>query len=53
MNMVRDRVLTTHTYNEATARQISRAALQSYFPELLKLHVLLQSRKDKDLVTWA
>lgn len=38
MDMIQSRNLTSHTYNEATAAQISTAILNEYFPEFEALH---------------
>ena len=37
MDMIQSRNLTSHTYNEDTAEQISTAVLNQYFPEFIKL----------------
>jgi nucleotidyltransferase substrate binding protein (TIGR01987 family) len=37
MAMIQSRDLTSHTYNEDTAEQISTAVLTQYFPEFIKL----------------
>lgn len=42
MQMVRDRNLTVHTYNEATAHQIRDAIIQVYFPLLNELKLRMQ-----------
>lgn len=47
MDMIKDRTLTTHTYNEETARKISSAVFENYYPEFVKLGKLLQSLADK------
>lgn len=41
MDMIQSRNLTSHTYNEETAAQISAAILGEYFPELEVLHSTL------------
>ncbi len=45
MDMVRSRTLTTHTYHEEIAKQISAAVSQQYFPQFVKLHDKLLSLK--------
>ncbi len=45
MNMVRSRTLTSHTYNEAIARQIANAVSTQYFPQFEKLHKKFLSLK--------
>lgn len=37
MDMIRDRNLTLHTYNEETARLIAGAIIQRYFPQFVTL----------------
>ncbi|MCS6940173.1 MAG: nucleotidyltransferase substrate binding protein [Roseiflexaceae bacterium] len=37
MDMIRDRNLTSHTYNEETAVLIARAVIQHYFPQFVAL----------------
>jgi len=49
MDMIKDRTLTTHTYDEQIARTISQAVFQRYYPEFVKLHQLLLSLKEKSL----
>ena len=38
MDMVDDRIATVHTYNKATADDIARKIIESYYPEFLALH---------------
>lgn len=48
MDMIRSRNLTSHTYNEDTARQIVRAVLDSYFAEFQALQTkLTQLRREE------
>ncbi|ABU57305.1 nucleotidyltransferase substrate binding protein [Roseiflexus castenholzii] len=37
MDMIRDRNLTSHTYNEETAVLITRSVIQHYFPQFVTL----------------
>jgi nucleotidyltransferase substrate binding protein (TIGR01987 family) len=46
MDMVRSRTLTSHTYNEEIAKQISSAVSQKYVPQFVKLHEKMSSLKD-------
>jgi nucleotidyltransferase substrate binding protein (TIGR01987 family) len=48
MDMVRSRTLTSHTYNEEIAKQISSAVTQKYFPQFMKLHEKFLSLKGDD-----
>ncbi len=48
MEMVKDRTLTTYTYNEEIAEKISKAVFQDYYPEFVKLHDLLQATTLKE-----
>ncbi len=47
MNMVEDRTMTTHTYNDETAKKILQAILKSYYFEFQKLCNILQNLKEK------
>lgn len=47
MDMIKDRALTTHTYNEETAKKISEATARRYYPEFIRLSTLLKTLKDK------
>jgi nucleotidyltransferase substrate binding protein (TIGR01987 family) len=38
MEMVKSRALTSHTYNEDTAVEISIAIISNYYPEFIALH---------------
>jgi len=48
MDMVRSRTLTSHTYNEEIAKQISTAVSQRYFQQFVKLHEKLLSLQGKN-----
>ena len=48
MDMVRSRTLTSHTYNEEIAKQISTAVSQQYFQQFVKLHEKLLSLQGED-----
>ena len=43
MEMIKSRVLTSHTYNEDIARQIACDITEKYYPEFEKLHNTLLS----------
>jgi len=47
MEMVRDRTLTSHTYNETIAKAIVAAIRGHYFSEFLKLHAKLTELKEQ------
>mgnify|MGYP001097671663 CR=1 FL=1 len=49
MDMLQDRIRTTHTYDENTAREVVQAVIQRYFPELIKLSALLNSLQERYL----
>jgi len=42
MEMVTSRTLTTHTYNEETALEISTAIIKHFYPEFIKLQTKLR-----------
>lgn len=48
MDMIKNRNLTTHTYNEAVAAQIRSAILNSYSGEFDKLYMTLSRLKDEE-----
>jgi nucleotidyltransferase substrate binding protein (TIGR01987 family) len=48
MEMIHSRMLTTHTYNEETARKIAIAVSQNYCPMFKELRDLLQTLKESD-----
>jgi nucleotidyltransferase substrate binding protein (TIGR01987 family) len=43
MDMIRNRALTSHTYNETVAEAIARAIRDDYFPEFVKLQQSLDA----------
>lgn len=45
MDMIKSRNLTSHTYNEETARQIASATVHSYFDEFADFRVRMEKRK--------
>ncbi len=47
MDMVRDRILTVHTYNEDTARMIAKSVVERYYPEFIRLRELFQVLKER------
>jgi len=49
MKMIKSRTLTSHTYNEDTAREISSDIVKSYYGEFLKLQHKLNELKEKEL----
>ena len=48
MDMIRSRNLTSHTYNEATAREIVSAIIRSYFDEFADFHTRMGKRKEEN-----
>lgn len=48
MDMIKDRALTTHTYNEEVTEKIAEDIIRVYFEEFKKLHAELESRKKKE-----
>ena len=48
MEMIQSRNLTSHTYNEATADQVVRAILDSYFAAFQALRTTLAGLKQED-----
>lgn len=46
MDMIKSRVLTSHTYNQATADKIAELIIQAYFPALLQLNIKLSELKN-------
>lgn len=48
MDMIKSRTLTTHTYNEEIAEEISTAIVNKYYFEFVVLKNKLQNLKDKD-----
>ena len=49
MDMIKDRILSTHTYNEETARKITEAIIQRYHTEFVKLNNFMQILKKQDI----
>lgn len=47
MDMIKSRILTSHTYNEDIARQIACDITEKYFPEFEKLHNTLLSQQEE------
>lgn len=43
MEMIKSRVLTSHTYNEDVAEDISNKIVTHYYPEFIRLHQRLES----------
>lgn len=43
MEMIKSRVLTSHTYNEDVAAEIINKIVTQYYPEFLRLHQRLES----------
>jgi nucleotidyltransferase substrate binding protein (TIGR01987 family) len=48
MDMVRSRTMTSHTYNEEIAKQISTAVSQHYFQQFVKLHEKMLALKERE-----
>lgn len=48
MDMIKSRTMTTHTYNEAIARQIATAITDQYFSEFMKLNDQFQALKARN-----
>jgi len=48
MNMIKSRALTTHTYNEATAKKIEEEILDHYFAEFCELKNALDALKERE-----
>lgn len=49
MDMIRDRTLTVHTYNEETAQKIAQAIVSRYYPEFSKLDAVLHQLQGKEI----
>ncbi|HOV38548.1 MAG TPA: nucleotidyltransferase substrate binding protein [Spirochaetales bacterium] len=47
MAMLKDRTLTTHTYNEDLAKRIGQSVLKQYYPEFVALCTRIQGWKEK------
>lgn len=48
MEMIRDRNLTSHTYNQETASAIASAILKAYYPEFIELAEKLEELKREE-----
>ena len=48
MRMIQSRALTSHTYNEDTAQEISAAIFREYYPQFVQLKQTLDSLKAKE-----
>lgn len=48
MNMIKSRALTTHTYNEATAKKIEEEILKYYFAEFRELKNAFDALKERE-----
>ncbi len=48
MDMLSDRNLTTHTYNESTAKQVIEAITRNYYPEFIALRETLENYRQLD-----
>lgn len=46
MDMIASRNKTSHTYNEETAQEISRAVINNYYPLFIKLDARLENLSD-------
>jgi hypothetical protein len=46
--MIESRNQTSHTYNEETARQISQAVVNRYYPQFTKLQKTLEELQKKE-----
>ncbi|MFP4258015.1 MAG: nucleotidyltransferase substrate binding protein [Desulfovermiculus sp.] len=49
MRMIQSRALTSHTYNEDTARKIATEILNKYYPQFVKLKETLSALKAKEM----
>jgi nucleotidyltransferase substrate binding protein (TIGR01987 family) len=47
MQMIEDRISTTHTYNKALAEKIAKKIIEIFYPEFLRLHKTLSEMKNK------
>jgi len=48
MNMIKSRVLTSHTYHEETARKVIHNIRSEFFGELVKLHARFETLKQQE-----
>ncbi|MFP4428781.1 MAG: nucleotidyltransferase substrate binding protein [Desulfovermiculus sp.] len=49
MRMIQSRALTSHTYNEDTARKIATEIFSEYYPQFVKLKETLSALKTKEM----
>jgi len=49
MHMIQSRTLTSHTYNEDTARMIASEIFNKYYPQFVQLKETLGHLKDKEM----
>lgn len=47
MNMVKNRALTSHTYNENTAREVVERILNEFFPEFCQFRKTMESLEEE------
>ncbi|MDE7441735.1 MAG: nucleotidyltransferase substrate binding protein [Muribaculaceae bacterium] len=47
MNMILDRNLSAHDYNDAKSKEIAKRIIEEYYPRLLQLHADMLIRKEK------
>ncbi|MFA6568710.1 MAG: nucleotidyltransferase substrate binding protein [Victivallales bacterium] len=47
MDMIKSRILTSHSYNEDTAGKIAHDIVSVYFQEFMRLHAKLETLKSK------
>jgi len=48
MEMIKSRVLTSHTYNEATANEIYQQIINAYYPAFLKFQKIMEDKKNNN-----
>jgi len=48
MEMIKSRVLTSHTYNKETAKQISAQIIKDFYPAFIKLNSTLHNIKNQE-----
>jgi len=48
MEMIRSRVLTSHTYSRDTADKVAKQIIQDYYPAFVQLHAQLTALKAKE-----
>lgn len=49
MRMIQSRTLTSHTYNEDTARKIASETFNEYYPQFVQLKETLAERKNEEM----